>query len=86
MSERLAFDTDGFAAAIRQAMDQRCMSREAVAEATGLGDGAVRRAQNGLVVSVDTVWALMHWLREPSPLRHSIVVEAEEDDDEEVPA
>jgi hypothetical protein len=85
MSERLAFDTDGFAAAIRQAMDQRCMSREAVAEATGLGDGAVRRAQNGLVVSLDTAWALIHWLREAHPLKFSVVVEAEEDD-EEVPA
>lgn len=77
MTERLVFDADGFAAAVRRAMDQRGLSREAVADATGLSDGSVRRAQNGLSVSVDTVWSLIHWLREANPLKYSLVVEAD---------
>jgi hypothetical protein len=77
MSERLAFDFEGFAKALQKAMNQRGVSRETVAEATGLQDAAVRRAQNGLVVSLDTAWALLLWLREPHPLRFSIVVESE---------
>jgi transcriptional regulator with XRE-family HTH domain len=77
------FDADGFAAAVRRAMDQRGLSREAVADATGLSDGSVRRAQNGLAVSVDTVWALLHWLREAHPLRFSLVVEADPEPDYE---
>jgi hypothetical protein len=83
MTERLVFDADGFATAIRRAMDQRLMSRESVADVTGVPEGSLRRAQNGLPVSVDTVWALLHWLREPHPLRFSLVVEADEPEYEE---
>jgi len=86
MSERLAFDPDRFATAVRQAMDQRAMSRDAVAEATGLSEASVRRAQNGLAVSADTLVAMLYWMRQRDVLQYTRVVVGEDDEEEEVPA
>lgn len=79
MADRLAFDPTRFGETLRRRMHERGATRWAVSQQTGLGEAAVRRAEHGLPVSVDTIVGLLYWLRTPDVLQFTRVTDDEEE-------
>lgn len=79
MSDRLAFDPQRFGETLRRRMHERGATRWLVAQQTGLDESAVRRAEHGLPVSVDSIVALLYWLRTADVLQFTKVTDAEEE-------